>query len=156
MFLVALVAFQFFHSEKNISGGLPAYNIAAVFTTPEEVKNILVKSCNDCHSNNTIHPWYNTIQPVAWWLNHHVEEGKQHLNFDAFASYSLRKQYHKLEETEEMIAEDEMPLFSYTLLHRDAILNDAQKQVLIDWTKKIRSDMEATYPKDSLIFKRPT
>lgn len=153
--VVGLVFIQFFRPEKNIASGVQTNNIAAEYTTPEEVQTVLVRSCNDCHSNNTVYPWYNNIQPVAWWLNHHVQEGKQHLNFDEFAAYSLRKQYHKLEELDEMIAEGEMPLFSYTLTHRGAILNDAQKQVLIGWTKKIRSDMEATYPKDSLIFKRP-
>lgn len=153
--IVMLFIIQFIHPEKNIASGVQADNIAAVFTTPVEVDSILAKSCNDCHSNNTVYPWYNNIQPVAWWLNHHVDEGKQELNFDEFATYSLRKQYHKLEETEEMIVENEMPLFSYTLTHRDAILNDAEKQVLIEWTKKIRAKMEATYPKDSLIFKRP-
>jgi hypothetical protein len=152
--VVVLVAVQFFHPKKNVSSGVQTNNIAAVFTTPEEVKTILVKSCNDCHSNNTIYPWYNNIQPVAWWLNHHIDEAKHELNFDEFASYSPRKQYHKLEETEKMLNENEMPLSSYTFIHRDAILSAQQKQVLIDWTKGIRKQMEATYPKDSLIFNK--
>ncbi len=152
--VVVLVAIQFFHPEKNVSSGVQPNNVAAVFTIPEEVKTILATSCNDCHSNNTIYPWYNNIQPVAWWLNHHVNEAKGKLNFDEFASYSPRRQYNKLKETEELLNENEMPLSSYTFIHRDAILSAQQKQVLIDWTKDIRKQMEATYPMDSLLRKK--
>lgn len=149
--VVAVVVIQFFKPEKNLSNGVAENNIAAVYTTPEEVKEILRVSCNDCHSNNTIYPWYNHLQPVAWWLNHHVKKGKQKLNFDEFATYSLRRQYHKLEETEEMVSKGEMPLKSYTLAHGDATLSEKQKQVLIGWSKNIRQQMEAAYPMDSLI-----
>ena len=149
--LVVLVVIQFFHPEKNISEGVSANNIAAVYTTPEEVKTILAASCNDCHSNNTVYPWYNNIQPVAWWLNHHIDEAKHELNFDEFANYSPRRQYNKLKETEKLVAENEMPLFSYTLIHRNAVLSAQQKQGLIDWSKGIRKQMEATYPMDSLL-----
>lgn len=151
--VIVLVVIQFFHPEKNVATGVQANSIAAVFTTPEEVQIIFATSCNDCHSNNTTYPWYNNIQPVAWWLNHHVNEGKEKLNFDEFASYSPRRQYHKLEEAEEMLNENEMPLSSYIFIHRDAVLSAQQKQVLVDWTKNIRKEMEATYPKDSLIRK---
>ncbi len=151
---VLLVVIQFFHPKKNVSEGVQTDSIAAVFTTSEEVKSILAKSCNDCHSNNTIYPWYNNIQPVAWWLSHHVNDGKQKLNFDEFATYSLRRQYHKMEETEEMIKQNEMPLFSYTITHRNAVLGESEKQLLINWSKAIRNEMEAKYPKDSLVFKR--
>ena len=149
--VVLLAAIQFIHPAKNISTEISAAKIIA----PAEVEQILKTSCNDCHSNNTIYPWYNNIQPVAWWLNHHVDEGKHELNFDEFAAYKPRKQYHKMEELEEMVNEDEMPLPSYLLVHKDAVLNAQQKELLIDWSKSIRADLEAKYPKDSLIIKRP-
>ena len=144
---VVLVVIQFFHPQKNISNSVSANKIV----TTTEVEIILKTSCNDCHSNYTIYPWYNNIQPVAWWLGHHIDEAKEKLNFGEFATYSLRRQYHKLEETEEMINENEMPLSSYTFIHRNAILSAQQKQVLIDWTKNLRKEMEAKYPTDSLI-----
>ncbi|MCX6198530.1 MAG: heme-binding domain-containing protein [Bacteroidetes bacterium] len=152
--VVVIVAIQFFHPGKNVADGVQANNVAAVFTTPEEVKTILAKSCNDCHSNNTIYPWYNNIQPVAWWLNHHVSEAKEKLNFDEFASYSPRRQYNKLKETEELLNENEMPLSSYVFIHRNAVLSAEQKETLINWTKNIRKQMEATYPMDSLLRKK--
>lgn len=154
--VVVLATIQFFPAKRNISEAAAAGNISNVYTTSDEVKEILAVSCNDCHSNNTTYPWYSNIQPVGWWLGHHVDEGKQGLNFDEFATYSPRRQYHKLEETEEMVNEGEMPLSSYTLVHKDAVLTQQQKEALLNWIKGIRAQMEATYPKDSLIFKRKT
>ncbi|MES2620637.1 MAG: heme-binding domain-containing protein [Bacteroidota bacterium] len=153
-FVVLFVGIQLVTPEENISTAPSANHISNVFHTPEEVHAVLKTSCYDCHSNNTVYPWYNRIQPVAWWLNHHVNEGKEKLNFDEYAVYNLRRQYHKMEETEEMIAENEMPLSSYTLIHRNAILSEQQKQVLTDWTKSIRKEMESKYPMDSLIRKK--
>ena len=148
--VVVLIVIQFIHPQKNISNSVLANRI----TAPKQIQNILATSCNDCHSNNTVYPWYNNIQPVAWWLGHHINEAKEKLNFDEFAAYSLRRQYHKLEEVEEMINEIEMPLTSYAFIHRNAILSAQQKHVLIDWTKNLRKEMEAKYPIDSLIRKQ--
>lgn len=153
---IVMVAIQFFHPAKNISAAASSNNISTAFATSEEVRAILKTSCNDCHSNNTVYPWYNNIQPVAWWLNHHINEAKEKLNFDEFTSYNLRRQYHKMEETEEMIAENEMPLSSYTLMHGNAVLTEQQKQILVNWSKDIRKEMEAKYPIDSLIQKNKT
>jgi hypothetical protein len=152
--LVLLSVIQFFPTKKNVSTEISAGNISTVYTTPAEVKDILARSCNDCHSNTTTYPWYNNIQPVGWWLGHHVNEGKQKLNFDAFATYSPRRQYHKLEEVEEVISENEMPLPSYLWIHKNAALDSKQKETLINWSKAVRAEMEAKYPKDSLMVKR--
>lgn len=154
--VVVLATIQFFPAKRNISEAAAAGNISNVYTTSDEVKKILAASCNDCHSNNTAYPWYSKIQPVGWWLASHVNEGKEKLNFDEFATYSPSRQYHKLEETEETVNEGEMPLSSYTLVHKDAVLTQQQKEALLNWSKSIRVQMEATYPKDSLISKRKT
>ena len=147
---LVLLAIQFIHSDKNISG-FKAQSIDKKFPVNKELAAVLKTACNDCHSNKTVYPWYANIQPVAWWLNDHVEEGKRKLNFDEFAKYPHYRQYHKLEELIEEVEESEMPLYSYTIIHGDAKLSDAQKTELIDWAKGIRFKMEITLPSDSLI-----
>lgn len=139
---------------KNQSNGLHAMDVSTKFTVPANVNAIFKESCNDCHSNSTVYPWYSRIQPVAWWLGKHIKEGKQHLNLSEFAGYPLAKQYHKLEEVEEMIQEGEMPLKSYSLIHTRSKLDEQQKAILINWSKSARAQMEATYPRDSLVRKR--
>lgn len=152
--LIIFIAIQFIRPTKNIHQGPQPGNIATVYAVPAGIDSILTKACYDCHSNNTQYPWYSNIQPVAWWLKDHVDEGRRELNFDEFASYRAGKQYHKLEETKEQIEKDEMPLASYTLIHTDAKLTDAEKQELINWSEGIRKQMQVKYPKDSLERKR--
>jgi hypothetical protein len=152
--LVGFIVIQFFRPKKNLSAQTSRNDITTLYPVPGDVKIILDKACNDCHSNNTKYPWYAEIQPIAWWLADHVEEGKAHINYSEFASYSLRKQYHKLEETEEMIKEKHMPLDSYLWMHGDADLTTEERQRLAQWSVGIRKQMEAKYPIDSLVRKK--
>lgn len=147
VFVVLFIAIQFFHPVKNISTEVPANKIIA----PTGVEQILKTSCYDCHSNNTVYPWYNNIQPVAWWLDKHIKKGKRKLNFDEFLSYNPKRQYHKMDEIEENISKSEMPLRSYLVIHKNAILSTQQKDALINWSKQMRADLETKYPKDSLV-----
>lgn len=151
--LIGLAVIQFIRPDKNISVAAPVNHLSQKFNVPEDVRQILSTSCYDCHSNNTRYPWYYSVQPVAWWLNSHVNEAKEHLNFDEFASYRLRKQYHKFEEITEMIDENEMPLPSFTFIHRDASLSQEQKERIIAWSKLCMEVMKVSYPIDSLIKK---
>ena len=134
--VVVLIVIQFLHPAKNNSMNNPN-DIATVFPVPDSVQQILKKACNDCHSNYTVYPWYSRVQPVAWWLNNHIEEGKHHLNFSEFAKYTPKKQAHKLHEVAEIIQENEMPLGSYTLIHKEARLSEAEKLLLINWAKNL-------------------
>ena len=152
--MVIFVAIQFFHPKPNKSQGEQPRYIGKSFTIPEDVKAILVKACNDCHSNNTRYPWYSNVQPVDWWLTNHIKDGKKHLNFDEYTNRSLRYQYHKMEETVDEVKEGKMPLNSYTWIHKDAILNQAEKDKLIGWAESIMDTMKAKYPLDSLIRKQ--
>ncbi|MEO5564687.1 MAG: heme-binding domain-containing protein [Chitinophagaceae bacterium] len=152
--LVALIAIQFFHPKRNETKAAQPNYIGSAFPIPPDVKNILAKACDDCHSNNTLYPWYSKIQPVDWWLDKHVQDGKKHLNLDDYTNRNLRYQYHKLEEIAEQVKEGEMPLKSYTWMHKDAILSETEKNTLINWADAMRDSMKAKYPIDSLIRKK--
>jgi len=152
--IIILIAIQFIRPAKNQSNDVLTSEISHVYTVPQNVSVILKKACNDCHTNNTVYPWYAQIQPVGWWLNHHIEEGKDELNFNEFGAYAVPRQYHKLEEVVEQVKEGEMPIWSYTLIHTNAKLTDEEKQTLINWAQGIRNTMKAKYPADSLVIKR--
>ena len=152
--LFALIIIQFIHPKKNKAPGLQINYIGKVYTVPNDVKVILAKACNDCHSNNTTYPWYSQVQPVDWWMNHHVNDGKKELNFDEYINRNLRYQYHKMEEFAEQVKEDEMPLDSYIWMHKAAKLTENEKSKLINWADAIRDSMKANYPMDSLTKKK--
>lgn len=151
--LVVFVVAQAFRPEKNNSNDT-SKDISNSYVVPENVKTILAKACNDCHSNNTRYPWYAEIQPVAWWINDHVKDGKKHLNFNEFDGYRIARQYKKLEECIEEVKDGEMPLSSYTIIHKDAKLSDDEKQILFTWCEIVRDSIKARYPADSLVIKK--
>ena len=140
--LIVLVIIQFIRPERNQSNDA-SKDIATVYTVPGNVQKILKDACYDCHSNYTTYPWYSNIQPVTWWLQHHIDEGKQHLNFSEFASYSPKKQAHKLEETAELVEAGEMPLNSYTWMHSDARVTKDQAALLVNWAKALQQQIES-------------
>ena len=149
--LAAFIVIQFIHPAKNMSKGLQPNTIGNNYAIPADVKTILGKACNDCHSNNTRYPWYAKIQPVDWWMNKHVVDGKKDLNFDEFTNRAPRYQYHKMEEVIEMVKEREMPLKSYTWTHKDARLNSNEREMLTGWAQSVMDAMKVKYPVDSLI-----
>ena len=138
--LATLVVIQFFHPAKN-EGTADGPNAMVL---PADVKNILETSCFDCHSNHTNYPWYNNIQPVAWWLNDHVNEGKREINFSEFNTYKLKRKIKKMKEIREQIDESEMPLTSYTLIHGNAKLTEAQKTRLLAWADSTKLSLADT------------
>jgi hypothetical protein len=152
---IFLVLIQFIHPEKNESDD-QTNNISTKYVVPNDVQHLLSVSCNDCHSNKTTYPWYNNIQPVAWFLNHHVTDGKRHLNFSTFTTLPIAIQNHKLGEIVETVEKKEMPDGSYTLfgLHKEANLTAEQRELIINWAKTQMDTLKVTYPADSLKMKK--
>lgn len=148
--LIVLIVIQFFRPAGNAAPEIAANQIEASYSVPTEVKQVLKVSCYDCHSNTTVYPWYSNVQPVAWFLSNHIADGKREVNFSEFSTYSLSRQYKKFKEIGEQIKTDEMPLFSYTLIHRDALLNPGQKLLLQNWAASSMKEMELKFPPDSL------
>ena len=152
--LIALIIIQFIHPKKNKAEGVQVNYIGNKFPVPEDVKIIMAKACNDCHSNNTSYPWYTNFQPIHWWLDKHIRNGKKEINFDEFTTKSLRFQYRKMEEVIKQTKDGEMPLNSYTWTHKNARLTEDEKNKLINWANAIRDTMKAHNPIDSLIRKK--
>ncbi len=148
--LIVFVGIQFIRPQRNASEEIAANMITAKFSIPANVQQTLKVSCYDCHTNHTYYPWYWQLQPVAWFLNNHINNGKRHLNFSEFANYSISTQYKKLDEIGKEVKSDGMPLTSYTIIHRDAVLNTDQKLAIENWVANSKKNMEAQYAPDSL------
>ena len=137
--IVALVVIQFFSVDKTNPPIVDAETLEAAVSVPPDISLIIGRSCNDCHSNKTIYPWYSHIQPSGWFLRDHVDHGRSHLNFSVFNTYEPKKKAHKLEEVCEMMESRAMPLPSYLWLHRDAVLSDSDAKALCDWANAERA-----------------
>ncbi|AXY75781.1 cytochrome C [Paraflavitalea soli] len=142
--LFVIIGIQFIRPDRNESVGIVTTNdITQQYRIPADISNILKRSCNDCHSNNTHYPWYTNIQPVGWWMQEHVEDGKRDLNFSEFGTYKPKDQDHAMKEIVEVIEKNEMPLNSYLWMHGEAKLSEEDKAALIDWAKKLRAEIAA-------------
>lgn len=134
--LAILVVIQFIKPERNLGEIEGPNHIKNVINYPEDVAEIMTRACFDCHSNKTNYPWYANVQPVAWFLDSHVREGKEHLNFSEFKTYPGKKQAHKLEEVVESMKEGWMPLDSYIWIHKEADLTDTERIKIADWAQQ--------------------
>ena len=140
-FFVLLFVAQFFRSEKNLGVTGGPDDITVKYVVPGPVKDLLQRTCYDCHSNRTRYPWYAEIQPVGWWLARHVTEGKENLNFSEFGAYPTKRAVTRLEQISEDVSEKAMPLPSYTWAHRDARLTADEIKLLTDWAESLHDEI---------------
>lgn len=90
-------------------------------------RELAVRACFDCHSNEVTWPWYSNVAPISWAVQRHVDEGRHELNFSEW-----NRPQDEADEAAETVIEGEMPPLYYTITHPDARLTDAEKQQLID------------------------
>lgn len=110
--------------------------VTAEIDAPADVKDIIRRSCYDCHSNESSWPWYSKIAPFSWFVIDHVNEAREEFNFSTWDKYSKKKKAKVIEEIWEEVEEEEMPLWSYTILHSDAKLSEAEKEVIHKWSSQ--------------------
>ena len=102
-------------------------------TAPEAVKTILREACYDCHSNRTRWPWYSRVAPVSWFVTHHVNEGREDLNFSEWPAFDFEEQSLAFEDIRKQVSRRKMPLRSYRIIHPEARLTDAQRETILRW-----------------------
>jgi hypothetical protein len=140
--VAVLVVAQFIRSHRNISPAKPGPDdFLEKFAAPADVRQKFTAACYDCHSNNTRYPWYANIQPVGWWLQYHVNEGRDHLNLSEFGRLTAKRQGQKIDNMTDELTDRTMPLGSYTLVHHDARLSDAEVKRLLDWLGVVRDKL---------------
>lgn len=118
----------------------PTENDFIALERPDQKVELMLKTiCYDCHSDQISYPWYTDIAVVSWWIQDHINEGREHLNFSDWGKYPKGKKAHKAEECWEEVEEGEMPLPSYTFVHRDADLSDEEREALVQYFKTIEA-----------------
>lgn len=139
--LVVFVGMQFMPTQRNQSEIVPKSDFLLVNKAPKNMGSLLQTSCYDCHSNNTDYPWYNTVQPLAWFLEDHVKNGKSELNFSLWDALSDRRKSSKLRSIIKQIKSGKMPLDSYLWVHKDAKFSDEDKTTIIQWVTQLKNSL---------------
>lgn len=128
-----LVAMQFFRIDKKVPSFSSNDDFLVLTSAPDDVAQLMRTACYDCHSYETKYPWYANIAPVSWWLKSHIDEGREHLNYSLYGTYSADDSEEVIEETGEAVTEGWMPLDSYKWGHSEARLTDAQRSRIGEW-----------------------
>lgn len=97
---------------------------------PPQIAAIFNRSCHDCHSHTTDWPWYSQVAPVSWWVRDHVIKGRKKWDYSKWAPDP-----HELGAICREVSKGDMPLPSYTWIHRDAKLSPADIKTICDWTE---------------------
>ena len=106
----------------------PAVTQEIQWDSPETAA-LAQRACYDCHSNQTVWPWYSYVAPISIRVADHVEHGRRHLNFSEW------DQPQDADDMVDVIVDGEMPLSDYLLLHPEADLSDIEKEMLINGIK---------------------
>lgn len=130
-----LVLIQFLPGHSQNPPVPPGRDLIASVNPPPPVAALLRAACYDCHSHETIWPWYDRIAPVSWWVAEHIKDGRKHLNFSDWPPADPRRAKKRLGQIAEAVAEGEMPLPSYTWMHSQARLTAADRQLIRQWAE---------------------
>ena len=127
------LAFQLIQVDQNN----PVFNKEDEIKAPKEVMSIFKRACYDCHSNETVWPWYSKIAPLSWNIKRHVKNGRDYVNFSTWKQYSQEKKDKALEGIYRTIYKA-MPLQSYINWHDEAKLSKEDIKLIRDWTGKVQ------------------
>jgi hypothetical protein len=110
-------------------------DISVAMSLDPEVRSIIDRSCNDCHSDRTVWPWYSEVAPVSWGVASDVHDGRRHMNFSEWGSYPDYKRKDLLDKVCKMVTQHDMPPFTYSLIHRESGLSQTDRDAICRWTK---------------------
>ena len=130
-----LVLTQFFQPERNKGTIDPTLDLLGITSIPDSLAAILRNSCYDCHSDHTDYPWYSKISPVSWFLEKHIEDGKEKLNMSKFGELEKSRKIGVLADICDVIETGSMPLKSYLVIHGHARVNEQEREAICVWSE---------------------
>lgn len=108
-------------------------NFVTVFNTPNNVQQVLKKACYDCHSNETVYPDYAYVAPISWSIRHHINEGREHLNFSEWGKFNKDLKKNMLKNAGQSVKDYSMPFPGYLAQHPAANLTKAERVLLVNY-----------------------
>ena len=138
--VIALAGAQFFQPARTNPPSDPASSFEAVARPPAEVTRLVNRACRDCHSNESVWPWYSKVAPVSWLVAQDVKEGRSRLNFSEWGRFGPEMARSRLRKVCEQAREGEMPLWYYVPLHPEAKLDNAEITTLCAQFPEGRAD----------------
>jgi cytochrome c551/c552 len=111
----------------------------------KDIEPTFKRACFDCHTQQTVWPWYHAIPGVKQYLDGHVEDGRRDFDIEAGVPFKgdapLDRQLRRISR---QVGNKGMPLWDYALMHPDARLSDADRQAIVAWADASYDDLSST------------
>ncbi len=120
----------------------PAMTIQAKLHVTPQVASIFKRACKDCHSHETVWPWYSNVTPINWLLANDVRGGRRLLNLSDWGSYTEKRALGKLNDVCGEVTDGLMPLPSYLRIHSEARLSPDDVKTICSWTESERARLK--------------
>lgn len=134
--LVFLIGIQFFQPARTNPPVIPSKALSAHVMIPENVRASLMRSCGDCHSDQTMWPWYSHVAPMSWMVVDDVNQGRRHMNFQDWEAQPSPKQANDvLINVCKEIRQKGMPPFTYRIAHKNVKLTQPEADAVCAWSQ---------------------
>jgi hypothetical protein len=140
--VIAVVA-QFVRPDRTNPETDPSLSIRNDSLLTPAVLSLLERACFDCHTNETIWPWYSNITPVNFLVVRDVSEGRKHINLAEWSSQPVARRASMLERMYDEVSDGNMPLPPYLLFHPEASFSEEEKTQLLDWLASTQDSLMA-------------
>jgi len=141
-----LIVIQFFHPEKNNSEVDAAGDLIQVASPPDQIAILLKHACYDCHSNQTVYPWYGRVSPVSWFMQRHIRKGRDKMNLSEYGTGEKSEGIGLLVKICEVMDDGTMPLKSYQSLHKESRLTQEERSLICNWADNEAMRMIRNWP----------
>ena len=140
--VIILVAMEIFQPSRTNPPVVPSRSLAAHVKVPPGVYSALLRSCGDCHSNQTSWPWYSRVAPLSWGIVDDVNEGRRHMNLQDSEARATRAATDRPFDLCKEVREKGMPPFTYRIMHKDARLAPQEIDALCSWSQSLGPALE--------------
>ena len=138
-----LVAAQLVRPKRTNPPVVPSRALQSHVQVPPQVLSILKRSCYDCHSSETVWPWYSHVAPVSWLIADDVNQGRSHINFqDWEAQENPKEAAEHLSLICKEVREKGMPPFFYRLMHKKSRLTSQEIDTICQWSESVGAPLE--------------
>src|SRR5579863_2506631 len=136
--IAVLLLIQLIQPSRTNPPVVASRSLAAHMAVPPEVQSVLKRGCYDCHSSETVWPWYSHVAPVSWYVAHDVNVARSHVNFqDWEAQENPKEALEHLGLTCKLMREGKMPPADYLTMHKNANVSQADIETVCAWTQKV-------------------
>jgi hypothetical protein len=134
--LIVLGSVGLTRKTANSEGGTPAQverPLLADSGVPGPVRSVLRWACQDCHSANTVWPWYAHVPPVSFQIHDDVARARGFVDFSKWNEYSEGQRRGFTMAIGAAVGSGLMPPPQYLWIHPGAHLSGSELALLQAW-----------------------